>query len=172
MSAKQPVLLTVLIESQSQRWFVAGVDLEGNAVPLICSHSGDLAGYVGQPFGEQASFLRHRLSGVLQRGCDRLWGRNMKPCQIVFVADDLFSDAEPELTQRVADHFVEWMSKPPVVFFVSQSAEAGAERSDLSRLAGEMSAEMEQVLTQGLEELLVARTVEDQWELVRLKSVT
>ena len=54
-------------------------------------------------------------SGVLQRGCDRLWRREEKPRQIVFVANGLFSEATPELTQRVADHLVEWMTSPLVV---------------------------------------------------------
>ena len=159
----------MFIESQSQRWYVAGIDLEGRVVPLICSQAGDLAGYVDQPFGEQVSFLRHRLAGVLQRGCDRLWGRNMKPCQIVFVADDVFCDAGPELTQRVADHFVEWLSRPPVVFFVSKKT-AGTEPADLMRLAGELTTERHQALNRGLGDLVNARAAEDQWELVLLKS--
>src|SRR6266849_810917 len=110
MAAKEPVLLTVLIETAKFRWYVGGIGLDGAATPLFCSEPGNLKPYVGVPFDEQVNFLRHRLSGVLQRGCDRLWGRQLKPCQIVFVADGSFVEADSKLTRRVAEHFVAWMA--------------------------------------------------------------
>jgi len=129
MTDKEPMLLTVLIETSCLRWYVAGIDLAGKPLPLLRSETGNLNPYLSLPFDDQVSFLRHRLSGVLQRGCDRLWGRQMKPCQIVFVADGPFVQADAELTARVAEHFVEWMTRPPVVFFT-------AARSFASRAAG------------------------------------
>ena len=128
MTAKEPVLLTVLIETASLRWYVAGISLAGEALPLLKSEAGNLSPYLGVPFDEQVSFLRHRLSGVLQRGCDRLWGRQKKPCQIVFVADGPFVQASAELTARVAEHFVEWMTRPPVVFFTTARGFAAPSR--------------------------------------------
>ena len=100
MTDKEPVLLTVLIETSRLRWYVAGIGLDGEPLPLLRSEAGNLSPYLGIPFDDQVSFLRHRLSGVLQRGCDRLWGRQKKPCQIVFVADGPFVQADAELTAR------------------------------------------------------------------------
>src|SRR5580704_9209886 len=118
MPPKEPVLLTILIETGRLRWYVAGIALDGAATPLICSEPGNLSPYVGVPLDEQVNFLRHRFAGVLQRGCDRLWGRQQKPCQIIFVADGPFIEADPELARHVAEHFVAWMSNPPVAWFV------------------------------------------------------
>jgi len=61
MTAKEPVLLTVLIETASLRWYVAGIGLEGEPLPLLKSEAGNLSPYLGLPFDEQVSFLRHRL---------------------------------------------------------------------------------------------------------------
>lgn len=37
MTAKVPVLLTVLIETARLRWYVGGIGLDGAATPLLCS---------------------------------------------------------------------------------------------------------------------------------------
>src|SRR5262245_36956673 len=136
MPDKEPVLLTVLIETRNLRWFVAGVGLDAAAIPLLCSEPGNLRPYLGVPLDQQVDFLRHRLSGVLQRGCDRLWGRAKKPCQLVFVTDGAFDPAVPELTQRVADHFVEWMTRPPVVFLTGNDVFAVQDPCSLRQVAG------------------------------------
>ena len=165
MTNKEPVLLTVLVEIGKRRWFVAGVTLDGQPVPLICSEPGNLDPYVGVVFDEQVSFLRHRLSGVLQRGCDRLWGRQMKPRQIVFVADADFEQANPELTLRVAEHFVLWMSKPPVVFFTSDNGFPKSGAPTLSQLAGDLDHGDRKALATGLPRLVTALDDSDLWEL-------
>jgi hypothetical protein len=162
---KEPVLLVVLIETAEFAWRIAGIDMNGTAHPLMRSESGNLNPYRGVTFEEQVSFLRHRLSGVLQRGCDRLWGRQMKPCQIVFVADAPFADAPPELSQAVADHFVQWMVSPPVAFFVSQGGLATQDRFELSKLAGEISADYEEILHRGLSDLSTPLAQPEKWEL-------
>ncbi|MHC2068255.1 hypothetical protein ACYFX5_12395 [Bremerella sp. T1] len=168
MSTKQPVLLTVLIETASFRWYVAGIDQAGNTTPLLCSQQGDLAPYVGQSFDDQASFLRHRLAGVLQRGCDRLWGKMMKPCEIVFVADNHFADADESLTQRVADHFDQWMTNPPVIFFQIE-AESKPCSPKLATIAGEIPSDWRDALEKGFPAMVTQCGEQDPWELVASK---
>jgi hypothetical protein len=165
MTAKEPVLLTVLIETAELRWYAAGIGLAGEPLPLLRSEAGNLRPYVGVAFDEQVSFLRHRLSGVLQRGCDRLWGRQKKPCQIVFVADGPFTEAPPELTPRVAEHFVEWMTNPPVAFFTRDPRFGGREQLALSRVAGELAGPYAEPLHAGLAALLGILGQADAWEL-------
>lgn len=165
MSDKEPVLLTVLVETGKRRWFVAGITLDGRPVPLMCSGAGNLNPDDGVELDEQVNFLRHRLSGVLQRGCDRLWGRTMKPCQIVFVVDADFEQANPELTQRIADHFVQWMSNPPVAFFHSDSGFPKGGMPALNKLAGDLDDSGRKSLETGLPELIAATENSDLWEL-------
>ncbi|PQO38776.1 hypothetical protein C5Y96_02525 [Blastopirellula marina] len=165
MPTKQPVLLTVLIETASFRWYVAGIDQEGNTTPLLCSQEGDLSQYVGESFDEQASFLRHRLSGVLQRGCDRLWGKMMKPYEIVFIADNLFREADESLTQRVAEHFDQWMTSPPVVFFLIETDSQPCSPK-LSTVAGQIAAEWRDALDKGFPSMISKCGEKDPWELV------
>lgn len=153
MATSEPVLLTVLIETAALRWSVAGIDLSGNPLPLVQSEAGNLSPYVGQPIDEQVNFLRHRLAGVLQRGCDRLWGRQKKPRWIVFVADGPFTAAPPELTARVAEHFVAWMLNPPVVFFISANSFEPARQLTLTPLAGELGDADHRALETGLARL-------------------
>jgi hypothetical protein len=169
MTDKEPMLLTVLIETSCLRWYVAGIDLAGEPLPLLRSETGNLSPYLGLPFDEQVSFLRHRLSGVLQRGCDRLWGRQKKPCQIVFVADGPFVQADAELTVRVAEHFVEWMTRPPVVFFTAARGFASPEPPVLEHVAGEVDDALRAALDAGLTALRDALHQPDAWELVPTK---
>jgi hypothetical protein len=165
MNAKQPVLLTVLIDTANLRWYVARVDLQGVPAPLIRSEVNNLDDYVGVPFDEQLNFLRHRLSGVLQRGCDRLWGRQEKPCQIVFLADGPFVDAAPDLTARVAEHFVAWMTRPPVVFFVAEHGFGEGRQLSLKLLAGGLEDRHRESLHAGLPRLLETLSRPEAWEL-------
>jgi hypothetical protein len=161
---KEPVLLTVLIETGTLQWYVAGVGLDGNPLPLMRSEPDNLRPYLGALLDEQVNFLRHRLSGVLQRGCDRLWARQKKPCQIVFVADGPFPQAPPELTQQVAAHFVEWMVNPPVAFFLCRDG-FDAERSpSLEHVAGEIAPEHQGSLEAGLPRLFATRLESELWE--------
>ncbi len=165
MTAKDPVLLVVLIETAELRWYVAGISLAGEPLPLLKSESGNLRPYVGVAFDEQVSFLRHRLSGVLQRGCDRLWARQKKPCQIVFVADGPFAQAPPELTPRVAEHFVEWMTNPPVAFYTRDPRFADRERPALCQVAGELAGAYAEPLHAGLAALVATLGDPNAWEL-------
>jgi hypothetical protein len=165
MTEKEPVLLIVLIETARLRWYVAGMNLKSRAFPLLRSEEDNLDSYLGLPFDEQVSFLRHRLSGVLQRGCDRLWGRQMKPCQIVFLADGPFTQAAPELTTRVAEHFVQWMTRPPVVYCICQQGFGDGATPALKQVAGEIDSQYLRSLSDGLPELLDRLPEVDVWEL-------
>lgn len=165
MSERKPVLLAVAIQSANHRWHAAGIDDHGKAIPLICSEPGNLASYVGQPLDEQVSFLRHRLAGVLQRACDRLWSRDLKPNLIVVATDGPFPDASAELTQRVADHFVEWMTRPPVVFVLL----GGGAAAEHQTVAGDWPADRRAAFELGWDDLAAARSNPQLWELVPTK---
>lgn len=165
MPDKTPVLLTVYLETATNRWFVAGIDLQGDMTPLLVSEPGNLDPYRGVEFDEQVSFLRHRLSGVLQRGCDRLWGRGLKPCQIVFVLDGPFRDAAPQLAQRLGEHMAEWMTKPPVVFLTVPSGQPQA-TTPPHTLAGELTPSHLAPWQQGWPQLWQAAQQLTPWELI------
>jgi hypothetical protein len=156
MGAKEPVLLTVFVETAGLRWFVAGIDANGGAIPLVCSESGNLTPYLGTPLDEQVSFLRHRFAGVLQRGCDRLWGRQQKPFQIVFVTDAPFAQAPPELTRRVAEHFVAWMTNPRVVFFAGRGGNSPMATAALELVAGALDSNWQSAFEAGLPKIVAA----------------
>ena len=170
MTAKEPVLLVALLETATRRWSVAGIQLDGTVLPLMQSEPGNLDPYLGTPLDEQVSFLRHRLSGVLQRGCDRLWGRGKKPCQIVFLTDGPFAHASEELTTRVAEHFLEWMTNPPVVFFTSTTPFTPGQQAVLRTLAGQLEPARHTALNAALPGLFAALGQASLWELSLTKA--
>lgn len=162
MATREPVLLTVLIETQAQRWNVAGIPFTGRPFVLIRSQLGNLDQYLGLGFDEQVSFLRHRLAGVLQRGCDRLWGRDQKPSHILFVTDGLFAQSDPDLTHRVANHFATWMTSPPVAFYI---ADGGFANGSLQLIAGEQPKGADAIVRAGIMTLSAAVAQDDGWEV-------
>jgi hypothetical protein len=166
MPQLEPVLLTVLVETARFRWFAAGIDLHGKPEPLLRSADGSLESYVTLPFDEQLSFLRHRFSGTLQRGADRLWARQQKAIQFVFVADACFVQATPELTKRLAEHMVDWMVRPPVAYFLAKPGLTVAPTVELEPVAGALSAEHTSVLQLGLSSLIAEMQSPSRWELV------
>ncbi len=127
MTPKTPVVLLVLVQADGLRWFVAAVGYDGAVLPLLRSEDGDLAGCRGLPFDDQVAFLRHRFCGVLQRGCDHLWGRDLKAGQFAIIFDGPLPDCSGELIRATADHFVTWMLNPPVVVFFRPNAGAALE---------------------------------------------
>lgn len=168
MPPKEPALLIVLVETHRMRWLVGAIGFDQQVFPLIASQDDDLAGYRGLEFDEQASFLRHRFCGALQRGCDRLWGLTRKACQFVFVIDHPFSDAPPELTTRVAEHLAQWMTNPSLVFFSISGESFDARPVAITRLAGEMSSEFYGTLMSQLPLLFEAAHEQAKWEMVPL----
>lgn len=166
MAAKQPVLLTILIDTSRMRWLAGGIDFDHQVFPLLMSQDGDLDGYRNMESDEQASFLRHLFCGVLQRGCDRLWGLRKKARQFVFLTDSEFPHAGPELTGRIADHLAQWMTSPPVAFFSANSGTFDVRPMEFTTLAGEISTEFAAAFEQGLPALLEAAGQTDPWEQV------
>ncbi|MEQ9409540.1 MAG: hypothetical protein RIK87_17525 [Fuerstiella sp.] len=168
MNSKEPVLLVILIDTTRMRWLAGGIDFQQKVLPLLVSQDGDLNGYLDASFDEQASFLRHRFCGALQRGCDRLWGLQKKACHFVFLTDDAFPEAERELTVRVAEHLVQWMTSPPVVFFTADGTPFESRPTDISLIAGEIPADFHEAFIGGLPALLDAADNPADWEEVPL----
>lgn len=163
MEPKAPVMLLVLVESARLRWFVASIGLDGQTTPLVSSPVNDLDNYRELPFDEQVAFLRHRFCGVLQRGCDRLWARNQKARQFVFVFEEPLAEPTGTLTRVVAGHFAEWLLNPPVVVFV---------RGDgLELLAGQLDESFTTLLHNHLAEVIAAKDDVTRWEAVRQNGV-
>lgn len=176
MESKEPVLLVVLVEVPKLRWFAAAIGASGpdTAVPLVRSHEGDLAGYRDLEFDEQVSFLRHRLCGVLQRGVDRLWPRKQKAAQVAIIFDRTLESGEgaTDLTLRVAEHFAEWMTSPPVVVAIDESTLAPATHPQLHLLAGEIADPWREQLDTHLPQLARLTTEASLWETTPRKRAT
>lgn len=143
MTVFESPVLAIVIETAKLRWYIVGLSPAGDISPLLRSQVGDFDNYLGADFDEQVTFLRHRFSGVIQRGADRLLREGMRPGRIVFLADGPFQRASRELTDRVADHFVQWLNQPPVLFLMGL---LGAENPSLERLAGEPDQQLESAL--------------------------
>ncbi|QEG39442.1 hypothetical protein [Roseimaritima ulvae] len=162
MSERTPVTLVVLIEPQGHRWYAGAVQADGQATPLMRSDDGNLDRYVGLDFEEQVSFLRHRLAGVLQRGCDRLYAREMKAEQFLLAADGDFPGADGGVTKALAEHFVQWMINPPVVYVRTPERFEVQEDADLQIVSGDLPTDA----AAGISALAVKRTDPDDWELI------
>jgi hypothetical protein len=171
MEPKAPAMLLVLIESVRLRWFVASIGLDGRTTPLICSEVDDLEKYRGLDFDEQVAFLRHRFCGVLQRGCDRLWARNLKACQFVFVFEGLLAEPTGKLTSALAQHFAEWMLNPPVVVLADANGFNAQQPPQLDQLAGRLEPPLKELLVAHFGELLAAKEDPTAWEHVRKHGV-
>jgi len=170
MQTKEPVMLVVMIEARRLRWFAAGLTMTGEVLPLLSSEIGDLEPYTELGFDEQASFLRHRFCGILQHGCDRLWPRMKKAVQFVFIFDEQLEDPSGQLTQRVAEHFVEWMTNPPVVAFAAHDGFADIKPGQLERLAGDPDPTLQNVLNDSLPALASATAAPELWEVSRKRA--
>jgi hypothetical protein len=162
MDEKTPVLLVVLVQTSRLCWFVAAIDPDGRAAPLLRSQVGDLEKYRGLDFDGQVAFLRHRFCGVLQRGCDRLWSRQWKARQFAIAFDEPLPEPTGRLTEAIAEHFVQWLLNPPVVVYT------GADQLD--RVAGAIEPALEGLLHSGLGTLLAARDDPGAWELAPAKA--
>lgn len=166
MSDREPVVLVVLIQTDSLRWFVAGIDMKSHSYPLLRSEEGNLDEYFGLELDAQISFLRHRLAGVLQRGFDRLYARSMKANSILLAADGAFPTGDTELTERLANHFVQWMISPPVSYVVTTKAFQIQHEGDLSVVAGELSPSVSSLFRKALPSLVSQFAEPEYWELV------
>ncbi|MDG2220564.1 MAG: hypothetical protein P8L85_04245 [Rubripirellula sp.] len=166
-SNKIPTLLVVVVLSEKQQWFVAGISLVDGAVDcLVRSEPANLDAYVGGDADEQLSFLRHRLSGAMQRGFDRLWGNAAKASRIVLIADQELPDSTPELLPRLAEHLGIWMTRPPIVFFQGKGSERIECFSELQLLAGQLEATEQTYLEKQLPTLQQKLADPTAWEVI------
>jgi len=163
---KQPCLLVILIHSARRQWFVAAVDLDASLIPLIRSEPDNLDRYAGRDAEEQLSFLRHRLSGAMQRGCDRLWARERKAASIVVIASEDLPGSADELLPQLAEHLHTWMTRPPVITFRGEGFDQLASLDDLDCLAGSLDDQQHSALQSALPNL-AARTIGDDWEVAQ-----
>lgn len=115
MTEMEPVTLVAHLDLPNESWSVASVNSSFDVAPIIQSQPNDLAPWSDGTLDEQLSFLRHRIAGILQRGADRLWGRQQKAQMFVvdFRCDDNL--ATREVVAKVSEHFCTWMLKPPVI---------------------------------------------------------
>lgn len=162
MEAKEPVILTVMVDAGRQRWLLASTRLDGTVTPLLRSEDGDLTACQGLGFDDQVSFLRHRLCGVFQRGHDKVWPVGQKACQFVALFVGALPGASPELTPRIAEHFALWMLNPRVVAYAT---EPGPGVPDLHRLAGTIEPDRDAAFRAGLERLLTVAGDPAAWEV-------
>ena len=163
---KTPALLAVVIKASTGQWFVAAIYLDGSAEPLVRSEPGNLDSYVGQCDDEQLSFLRHRLSGAMQRGCDRLWARDAKAARIVLIADDDLPDSGDDLLSRLAEHFHTWMTSPPVSFYRGHGEATIEDLQSLDCLVGSPGNTERDCLQRALPQLCRQLADANGWEVI------
>lgn len=166
MSEREPAILVVLIDTHLLRWHVGCITSKNVAMPLMRSENGNLDEYRGLKLDEQVSFLRHRLAGVLQRGCDRLCGKQMKASCFLVIANGRYPYAGEELSQQVAKHFVEWMLNPPITFLQAPQGFRQIQKVPLEVVAGEFSRSLQESLESGLLEFIGWLEEPDRWELI------
>lgn len=169
MKSRDPVLLLIVIDTSELRWYAAGVGLDGTVYPLLASEPGNLEPYRQAIGDEQLSFLRHRLSGILQQASDRLWSRNLKPCRIVTVLDGEFSDTDTSLARRLAEHMHQWLWDPPADFYLHPNWQRVQSVADLQCLAGGLDPQYESAFLEALPLLAAAIRQAEKWEVVHNK---
>ena len=170
MERKGKFMLVIVVETARLRWFVAAVGVDGRVIPLLRSDIGDLEKYQDITFDEQITFLRHRLCGILQRGCDQIWGMDGKACQFVILFEGLLVESTGRLTQAVGNHLTEWILNPPLAVFNLAGDSRAMQSIRLENLAGHMDPSLEQVLRAHLGQLQDACRDLNAWELWRKKN--
>ncbi|MGB0599041.1 MAG: hypothetical protein ACPGLY_20345 [Rubripirellula sp.] len=166
-SNKTPALLVVVVLSEKQQWFVAGISLDDGILDcLVRSEPANLDAYVGADPDEQLSFLRHRLSGAMQRGVDRLWGKDAKASRIILIADQELPNSTPELLPRLAQHLEVWLTRPPISFFCGRGKERVECFSELRCLVGQLTPIEQACLEKQLPALKQKLTVPTDWEVI------
>lgn len=159
MTQKEPVTLAAHLNLCDGTWSVASVNRSFEIAPLIQSQPHDLDPWRIGSFDEQVTFLRHRIAGLLQRGSDRLWGRQQKAQ--LFTIDYWYEENEASLAvvTSVAQHFCTWMLKPPVIC-VRLSADGA-----LDCIATNTSYEDLSDIASALQEIRIQAAQPDLWEL-------
>lgn len=166
-SNKTPTLLVVVVLSDKQQWFVAGISLvDGILDCLVRSEPANLDAYVGADPDEQLSFLRHRLSGAMQRGVDRLWGKAAKATRVILIADQALPKSAPDLLPKLAQHLEVWMTRPPISFFCGRGKEQIECFSELRCLVGQLTPAEQVCLEKQLPALKQKLAVPMDWEVI------
>ena len=166
-NSKTPSLIVVVILAARQQWYVAGISMvDGSVDCLVRSEPSNLDAYVGQESDAQLSFLRHRLSGALQRGFDRIWAKGCKASRIVMIADDSLPESTPDLMKRLAEHFEVWMTRPPVTFLQGQGSLQIEDLQSLEWLVGAMDDDETRMLQEKLPVLKDQILQSDAWEVI------
>jgi hypothetical protein len=168
---KKQVMILVLVEAAKLRWFVASLGSDGGMEPLLRSEIGDLEKCRYLDLDEQVSFLRHRLCGAFQRGCDRIWGRGSKACQFIVIFAGSLPDSTGPVIQGVADHLTQWLLNPPLAVFSLEENRQDHTLPTLDQLAGRLESSNEEILRANLSSVLDARADARSWELVPKKTV-
>ncbi|MEM8668460.1 MAG: hypothetical protein AAGG48_13160 [Planctomycetota bacterium] len=164
---KTPTLIVVVIIAARQQWFVAGVSLADAKLDcFVKSEPANLDDYVGKSPDEQLSFLRHRLSGAMQRGFDRLWAKHRKAHRIVLIADEDLPDSAAGLLPNLANHLDTWMTRPPISFFRGEGHGQFDELDQLSCLVGPLNTEEAASLQEQLPALKAALEADASWEVI------
>ncbi len=164
---KTPALIVVIVLANKQQWFVAGISLvDGSVDTLVRSEIGNLDAYIGAGPDEQLSFLRHRLSGAMQRGFDRLWGKHAKAARIVLIADQDLPEAAPDLLPKLAAHLDTWMTRPPITFLRGAGHEQIESLDELECLVGPLEASEADQLRKGLPRLKQLMASGEAWEII------
>ncbi len=170
MADREPALLVLLIETAALSWHVAGIGPDNHVFPLLRSSDGNLDEYRDLEPDEQLSFLRHRIAGVLQRGCDRLYPKGMKVSHFLLIADGFYPNASEEITPALAAHFVEWMINPPVTYLLLHSeftqASSASPLDVLETIAGDLPVAMAATLQESWPEMIDLLGQPEHWELI------
>lgn len=169
MREREPALLVVLIETIPLRWHAAAIGAEGRVIPLLRSDNGNLDQYRGLEPDAQLSFLRHRVAGVLQRGCDRLYPKGMKVTHFLLIADGDYPNAAAGTTLGLAKHFVEWMINPPVTYLLHRAGftqPAADALDEFVTVAGDFPDPIAVALQASWSEIIDLVAKPDRWELI------
>ncbi|TWT79443.1 hypothetical protein CA13_08440 [Planctomycetes bacterium CA13] len=166
MSDREPAWLVVLIDTELLRWSAVGIDSRGQAFPLIQSEAGNLDEYKELAADDQVSFLRHRLSGVLQRGFDRFYARGKKASHILLISDGPFPNSAEGVTKQLAEHFVEWMINPPVAFLMTPSAFNVGHEAKFDVIAGDFLRSNLVTLSRAIDGIVSQLGQPECWELI------
>jgi len=163
---RDPACLIVFIETERLRWNVAAIDQTGLAIPLLQSAPGDLKGYIGLEFDAQISFLRHRLASALQRGCDRMYVKQLKAVHFLLIADARFPNAADGITERLAEHFVQWMLNPPATFLIWNGGLNNKNQLGFERIDGDLPDPISAVVAAAMTCLTSQFDEPEKWELI------
>ncbi|EMI17933.1 hypothetical protein RMSM_05135 [Rhodopirellula maiorica SM1] len=90
----------------------------------------------------------------------------MKANHFVLIADGDFPEADENVTPRLAEHFVQWMMNPPVVYLRAPQGFNVQDTADLEVIAGDFPEEIASTVQAGLSQLVALQSDADCWERI------